>query len=142
MNDLAPPELILEGGRPIYLQIEAQLRDLIVTGQLRPGEQLPTVRTVAVELGVNPCNVSKAYQELEREGFLSSEEGSGTYVAFSPVLQEASDFFFRNRLDPEECQTSMEELCHAFLAQAARLGYSSEAALKAIETFTHRSVSS
>src|SRR5438445_6108504 len=81
MSSSPDPELTLQGGVSICNQIRTQIRDCVVSGQLIPGEQLPTVRAMAVELAVNPGAVSKAYQELEREGFLTSDEGSGTFVA-------------------------------------------------------------
>src|SRR5437667_9023444 len=81
MSSCPDPELTLQGGVSICDQIRTQIRDCIVSGQLLGGEQLPTVRGMAVELSVNPGAVNKAYQELEREGFVTSEEGSGTFVA-------------------------------------------------------------
>ena len=122
MNRCAEPELTLQGGLAIAGQIRTQIRDCIVSGQLLPGEQLPTVRTLAVELAVNPAAVSEAYQELEREGFLTSEEGSGTFVAAGvPSRPGQSEFA------PE-----FDQLCQDFLAQAARWGYSSADVLAAL----------
>ena len=69
---------------------------------------------MAVELAVNPSPVAKAYQELEREGFLTSEEGSGIFVA-----AEVS-----SRLGQREFGPEFDQLCQDFLAQAARWGYS------------------
>ena len=73
-------------GVPIYRQIQDQIRYGIASGLLRAGEQLPTVRALAVELAVNPNTVIKAYSELEREGVLTTEQGSGTFVAAQPVI--------------------------------------------------------
>ena len=66
-------------GVPIYRQIQDQIRYGIASGLLTPGEQLPTVRELAVRLEVNPNTVIKAYTELERAGVLSTEQGSGTW---------------------------------------------------------------
>jgi GntR family transcriptional regulator len=66
---------------PVYLQLREQILHAISTGQLRPGDQLPTVREVAVELSINPNTVNRAYAELERDGTLSSRRGKGTFVA-------------------------------------------------------------
>src|SRR6202011_976092 len=74
-------QLDSKSGVPIYRQIQDQIRYGIASGLLSPGEQLPTVRALAVELAVNPNTVIKAYTELEREGILTTEQGTGTFVA-------------------------------------------------------------
>jgi GntR family transcriptional regulator len=66
---------------PIYLQIVEAVQRLAATGHLQPGEQLPTVRQLAVELRVNPNTVARAYLELDRKGVISSQQGRGTYVS-------------------------------------------------------------
>lgn len=66
---------------PIYRQIDAQLRRLIASGQLRPGEELPSVRDVAVHHAINPMTVSRAYSQLESEGFVTRLRGKGMVVA-------------------------------------------------------------
>ena len=68
-------------GVPIYAQIETQVKNLIAAGALKKGQGLPSVRKLAVELGVNPNTVARAYQELEREGVIGTVPGGGTYVA-------------------------------------------------------------
>lgn len=68
-------------GVPIYLQIVGQVRQAVAMGILSPGDQLPTVRELAVQLTVNPNTVAKAYQELEREGVIETARGRGTFVA-------------------------------------------------------------
>lgn len=66
---------------PIYRQIGSQLRRLIASGQLSPGEELPSVRDVAVQHAVNPMTVSRAYCQLEAEGLLTRLRGKGMVVA-------------------------------------------------------------
>lgn len=66
---------------PIYRQIGSQLRRLIASGQLPPGEELPSVRDVAVQHAVNPMTVSRAYCQLEAEGLLTRLRGKGMVVA-------------------------------------------------------------
>src|SRR6185312_11421593 len=66
---------------PIYRQIGSQLRRLIASGQLPPGEELPSVRDVAVRHAVNPMTVSRAYCQLEAEGLLTRLRGRGMVVA-------------------------------------------------------------
>src|SRR5258707_3368928 len=66
---------------PIYAQLDRGLRAAIATGRLRLGEQLPTVRQLAVELRVNTNTVSRVYSELERAGVLETRRGVGSFVA-------------------------------------------------------------
>lgn len=65
---------------PIYLQIRNQIVHGISDGQLRPGEQLPTVRALALEIGINTMTVSKAYQILKQEGYIHTDRRSGARV--------------------------------------------------------------
>ena len=66
---------------------QQQLQQRILTGQLARGEQLPSVRELSAELGVNPLTIAKVYQLLEREGFVETRRGLGTYVSHqSPAL--------------------------------------------------------
>jgi GntR family transcriptional regulator len=116
------PELTLRGGVSISDQIRMQIRDCVVSGQLLPGEQLPTVRAMAVELSVNPSAVRKAYEELECEGVLTSEEGSGTFVASEAPSRDGQT----------EWRTKFETACQEFLSQAARCGYSSRDVIETI----------
>ena len=67
-------------GVPIYLQLMEQIKHAVDVGAVRPGEQLPTIRSVAEELAMNPNTVARAYRELEREGVISVRHGSGAYV--------------------------------------------------------------
>jgi GntR family transcriptional regulator len=69
---------------PLYSQIMEQVRLAVASGRLRPGDQLPTVRDLAVQIQVNPMTISKAYSELEREGLLETARGRGTFVADEP----------------------------------------------------------
>lgn len=67
--------------RPIYGQIKDGLRRLIVTGALEPDEKLPSVRSMAVELAINPNTIQRAYAELESEGFIYSVPGKGSFAS-------------------------------------------------------------
>lgn len=69
--------------RPIYGQIKDGLRRMIVTGALEPGEKLPSVRAMAVDLAINPNTIQRAYAELEAEGFIYSVPGKGSFAARS-----------------------------------------------------------
>jgi GntR family transcriptional regulator len=115
-------------GVPIYRQIQDLVRFGVASGQLLPGEQLPTVRALAVELAVNPNTVIRAYTELEREGILRTEQGTGTFVAARS----------HEGLDPEERRAKLEALCTEFLAQAARYGFSPDETVRTLRSLTTR----
>jgi GntR family transcriptional regulator len=68
-------------GQPIFRQVIDQIRRQVMAGQLREGEQLPSVRDLAVQLRVNPMTISKAYGLLEMEGLLDRRRGVGLFVA-------------------------------------------------------------
>jgi GntR family transcriptional regulator len=70
---------------PIYAQLERALRAAIATGRLRPGDQLPTVRQMAVDLSVNANTVARVYAELERAGVLETRRGFGLFVTATPA---------------------------------------------------------
>ena len=67
--------------RPIYGQIKDGLRRMIVSGALEPGEKLPSIRAMAVDLAINPNTIQRAYAELEAEGVIYSVPGKGSYTA-------------------------------------------------------------
>ena len=68
-------------GRPIYEQVKDSLRRLVVTGALPPGEKLPSVRELAMQLTINPNTIQRAYRELESEGYIVSVPGKGSFAA-------------------------------------------------------------
>lgn len=70
---------------PIYAQLERALRAAIATGRLTTGDQLPTVRQLAVELSINANTVARVYAELERAGILETRRGVGTFVSATPA---------------------------------------------------------
>ena len=67
--------------RPIYEQVKDGLRKLIVTGTMAPDEKLPSVRTLATQLAINPNTIQRAYAELENEGYTYSVPGKGSFVS-------------------------------------------------------------
>ena len=67
--------------RPIYEQIQEGLKRLIVTGAIAAGERLPSVRTFATQLSINPNTIQRAYAELEQEGYCYSVQGKGSFVS-------------------------------------------------------------
>ena len=70
---------------PIYAQLERGVRAAIATGRLRPGDQLPTVRQMAVDLQVNANTVARVYAELERSGVIETKRGVGSFIAATPA---------------------------------------------------------
>ncbi len=73
--------LDLHTGVPVYRQIVDQVRGAVASGALGPGDQLPTVRQLAVDLEVNPNTVVRAYRELEYDGLLETHQGTGTFIS-------------------------------------------------------------
>lgn len=98
---------------PIYVQIEEQIRALIAAGQLRPGDQLPTIRQLAADLRVNYNTVAHAYLELDRDGVISTQRGRGTFVADVPDGMEQA----------EMREEMLRTILHDSLEEARRLGY-------------------
>jgi GntR family transcriptional regulator len=98
-------------GVPIYLQIVNQVRYLVASGRLAPGEELPPIRALAERLLINPNTVARAYRELEVAGVVTKRRTAGTYVS-----ESASTLGRRERL---EIVTSRVD---ALLAEARQLG--------------------
>jgi GntR family transcriptional regulator len=99
---------------PIYAQLERAIRFAIATGRLRIGEQLPTVRQMAVDLRINANTVARVYAELERVGIVETRRGVGTFV-------RARQFEAARSRDRER---ELREIEDRFLAEASALGYS------------------
>ncbi len=68
-------------GKPIYEQIEIQIKNLIITGELRQGQMLPSIRLLAKELCISVITTKRAYEELEHDGFIETVAGKGSFVA-------------------------------------------------------------
>jgi len=97
-------------GLPVYRQIVNQVKYLIASGRLSPGQELPTIRAMAERLVINPNTVVHAYAELEREGAIVCRHGSGSYVADTSSRQTTS-----------EARRSLEAKVDSLLADAAHL---------------------
>ena len=74
--------------QPVYEQIVDQVEQMILSGLMRPGEQLPSVRSLSLELSINPNTIQRAYAELERNGFIYSVKGRGSFVGSISRLRE------------------------------------------------------
>ena len=77
--------------RPIYEQVKETLKKQIVTGILKPGDQLPSVRDLATQLVINPNTIQRAYRELESEGYIYKQTGKGTFVAEQKHIPAAQE---------------------------------------------------
>lgn len=73
-------------GVPIYRQIMDMIKDAVMSGQIKPGEQLPSIREIAESMTINSLTVLKAYNKLEAIGIISTKRGMGTFVADQPAL--------------------------------------------------------
>jgi len=101
-------------GVPVYKQIINHVSAAIGNGTLKEGDQLPTIRTLCDKLDVNPNTVAKAYRELELKGVISTERGSGCFVA--PPAKE------RLRLSAKEKRARMDSLVSRMAAEAQLQG--------------------
>jgi GntR family transcriptional regulator len=108
---------------PIYAQLERGIRVAIATQRMQPGDQLPTVRQLAVDLRVNANTVAKVYLTLEREGVLVTRRGVGTFIADS--VPKAAHAGHRER--------RLAAHIDRFLTDSAALGYSPRQAIKELE---------
>jgi GntR family transcriptional regulator len=88
-------------GKPIYLQIVQQVKQLIASGRMEPDEELPPVRVLAEQLLINPNTVARAYRELEVAGWVYKRQGAGTYVsdAGSPLARREQRRILAERAD-------------------------------------------
>ena len=106
-----------DDGVPIYSQIANQVKYLVASGRLAPGEELPPIRVLAHQLLVNPNTVARAYLELERDGVVVKRHGSGTYVSDngSPLARKERLKILSQRVDAllveaRQMQVGPEEL--------------------------------
>jgi len=90
-----------QGGVPIYLQVMQQIKYLVASGKLVPGEELPSIRTLAEQLLVNPNTIARAYRELEAAGVVEKRRTAGTYVAEtgSPLARKERLKLLKERID-------------------------------------------
>lgn len=118
-------KLDLKSGVPFHRQIVDQIRYGIASDRLMPGEQLPTVREMAVLLQVNPNTVRKAYSDLEILGILDTQQGTGTFVSHRQV-----------EISEAEKQRMLQQICDELVARGNQYGFT----LKEIVTHLNRRV--
>jgi len=105
-------KLDLKSGVPFHRQIVDQIRYGIASDRLMPGEQLPTVRELAVHLQINPNTVRKAYSELEILGILDTQQGTGTFVSHRQV-----------EIGEAEKQRMLRQICDELVARGNQYGF-------------------
>ncbi len=118
------PMLDLATGVPAYRQIIDQVLGAIAAGTLQGGDQLPTVRQLAVDLSVNPNTVVRAYRELEIRGILTTQQGIGTFVTTQPVP-----------LDEAIRQRQLDHLIGDLLARAGAAGLTADDVVARLQEF-------
>ncbi len=108
---------------PIYEQIIGSIKELVVKGVLLPGEKLPSVREMSKEMTLNPNTVQKAYQELERQGIISTLRGKGTFI--SEDIKANDKLLKRSRL-MEELKKMVVEAIYLDLSKDELVEYIKE----------------
>lgn len=112
---------------PLYRQIVDHVWVKVAEGVLDPGEKLPTVRQWAVDLGVHPNTVARAYKELELLGVVVRRAGEGTFVGLKPADRHEI-----------ERQAELERLCLKVLSQAQALGFTADELLESLAELQSR----
>jgi DNA-binding transcriptional regulator YhcF (GntR family) len=110
-----------KSGVPFYRQIIEQVKFASARGDLTPGDRLPTVRQLAVDLSINPNTVIRAYRELEIAGMLDTQQGSGTFVANH-----------RPDIDGVERQRMLDQILTDMLARASDYGFTLDEVLRGL----------
>jgi len=118
--------LDLHSGVPVYRQLIDQVRAGMASGALSSGDQLPTVRQLAVDLAINPNTVLRAYRELELGGLLETQQGTGTFITQK-----------KPRRDDVERERQLNQLVGEFLARAGAAGFTAEELLKQLRELIH-----
>ena len=111
-----------KSGVAFYRQIIEQTKFAIASGELGPGDRLPTVRQLAVDLSINPNTVVRAYRELEIEGVLDTQQGSGTFVSNK-----------QPQIDQLERQRMLDQILTDLLARASDYGLSLDEVLEGLQ---------
>ena len=114
--------LDMHSGVPVYRQIIDQVIAGIATGAVAGGDQLPTVRQLAVDLSINPNTVIRAYRELEIRGVLETQQGTGTFISHQTVER-----------DDAERRRRLSQLVSEFVARAGSEGYTVEEILERLQ---------
>jgi len=116
-------------GTPIYRQIIQQIEYAILSGRMKSGDKLPTIRSLAVELKTNPNTIARAYGELEIRGILETQVGSGTYISDKkPVMED--DIYGDDSLNRK-----IREVLKRFIQELHDLGVENRELVKLIDAY-------
>lgn len=116
-----------DSGVPVYRQIIDQVQGGLASGALASGNQLPTVRQVAVDLAINPNTVLRAYRELEIRGVLDTQQGTGTFISDRKVKQD----------EPERSRV-LDQLVSEFVARVGAGGFTVRESIDRLSRFDDR----
>ncbi len=116
-------KLDFRSNEPIYLQIARQVEELVATGELKLGDQLPTVRELATELRINFNTVGRAYRVLDETRLISTQRGRGTYIWEEPTEETMKQLK----------KKSLEELAQTYRNEVTQLGYSLDDAIEELK---------
>ena len=105
-------EIDFRSGIPIYLQVVERIKERLASGELRPGDQLPTVRSLAQELRVNFNTIARAYRLMDESGIISTQQGRGTYILEMPPPELLGSIRAK----------ALDDLTQRYIADAERLG--------------------
>ena len=122
-SDLVLIQVNFNSGEPVTRQVVAQIKWMVASGQLQPGEKLPSVRDLSKQLKVNPTTVTRIYGELSAESVIVLRQGQGAFVSTQSTTT--------NRV---EARKQVRELIRRMLSEAVRLGMNEEAIQKLIAT--------
>lgn len=109
-------EIDFRSGIPIYLQVVERIKERLASGQLQPGNQLPTVRSLAQELRVNFNTIARAYRIMDESGIISTQQGRGTYILEMPPPEVIGSIRAK----------ALEDLTQRYIADAERLGVATD----------------
>ena len=107
--------------RPIYTQISDGIREQILSGVLRPGDKLPSVREMAAQLTINPNTIQRSYRELELQGWIATVQGKGCFVCGVPQGAEREQAELMRELDK-----TVEQLLSLGITRQALIRYLTE----------------
>jgi len=113
---------------PIYAQLDRALRAAIATGRLTAGDQLPTVRQLAVELSVNANTVARVYAELERAGVIETKRGVGSFITATPAQAHP----------PREQERRLRGFVMRVLAEADAAGFTIDEVMAALRAYRQK----
>jgi GntR family transcriptional regulator len=109
--------------KPIYLQVADRIYYAIVRGEIKSGDKLPSVREMAVQMGVNPNTIQRTYADMEREGIVETKRGQGTFVKQEAAIETT----LRNRIK--------SDIIGTFVANMEEIGLSKEEMIEGVKKF-------